>query len=202
MEIDSLMFLAKPCPSLPPYYLKVMLTGRMVCVVTMMMYRGGILQVLFESFSKGPRCFPYVFIITGKVTTLEPVYGPTFVDHGVFVLGGDQQVFDGAITFEVGLYAIPPTDPFNAFAETLYMTLGFDFIGRGLGACGALAVSPTIAFTGMPVKPCLHLVQSPFWVFTLSECLSEMLHFFVEKIRIATNCFGPMGEGIIYTKFS
>ena len=39
---------------------------------------------------KGPRDFPYVFIITGKVTALEPVYDPTFVDHGVFVLGGDQ----------------------------------------------------------------------------------------------------------------
>ena len=55
----------------------------------MMMYRGGILQVLLESFSKGPGSFPYVSIITGKVTTLEPVYGPTFVDHGIFVPGGD-----------------------------------------------------------------------------------------------------------------
>ena len=75
---------------LPPYYLKVILTSRMACIVAMMMYREGILQVLFESFSKGPGGFPYVFIITGKVTTLEPIYGPTFDDHGVFVLWGDQ----------------------------------------------------------------------------------------------------------------
>ena len=34
--------------------------------------------------------FPYVFIIAGKVPTLEPVYCPIFVDHGVFVLGGNQ----------------------------------------------------------------------------------------------------------------
>ena len=58
----------------------------------MMMYRGGILKVLFESFSKGPRNFPFVFMITGKVTTLEPIYGPTFIDHWVFVLGEDQEV--------------------------------------------------------------------------------------------------------------
>ena len=32
------------------------------------------------------------------------------------------------------------------------MTLGFDFIGSGLGICGALAVSPTIDFTGRPVS--------------------------------------------------
>ena len=92
--------------------------------------------MLLESFSKGSRSFPFVFIIIGKVTALEPIYGPTFVNHGVFVLGGDQQVFDGAITFEVGLYTIPPTDVFNAFAGTLgvgyyYMTFSFNLIGNG-----------------------------------------------------------------------
>ena len=76
--------------SLPPYYLKVILTSRMVCIVAMMMYRGEVLQVLFESFFKGPGGSPYVFIITGKVTTLELIYGSTFADHGVYVLGGDQ----------------------------------------------------------------------------------------------------------------
>ena len=65
----------------PPYYLEVMLSGRMACVIAVMMYRGGFCKVLFESFCKGPRGFPYVFIIT----TLEPVYGPTFADHGIFV---------------------------------------------------------------------------------------------------------------------
>ena len=133
---------------LPPYYLKVILTSRMVCIVAMMMYRGGILQVLFESFSKGPGGFPYVIIITGKGTALEPIYGPTFADHGIFVLGGYQEVLDGATTFEVGLYDILPTDLFNAFAETLcvrydYMTLTFYFIGSRLGACGALVVTPS-----------------------------------------------------------
>ena len=73
---------------LPPYYLKVLLHGGMTCVAAMVMYVGWILQVLFESFSKGPRGFPYVFIIAGKVTTMEPLYGPTFVGHGVFVLWG------------------------------------------------------------------------------------------------------------------
>ena len=75
-----------------PYHLEVMLTGKMVCVIAMMMYRGGFLKVLFESFSKGLRDFPYVFIITGKVTTLEPVYGPTFIDNGVFVFGETSRV--------------------------------------------------------------------------------------------------------------
>ena len=59
---------------LPPYYLKVILTSRIACVVAEMMYSRGVLQVPFESFSKGPRGFPYVFIITGKVTTLEPMH--------------------------------------------------------------------------------------------------------------------------------
>ena len=159
--------------ALSPYYLEVILTGRMACV-NAMMYRRGFLKMLFESFFKGPRGFPYVFIIAGKVTALEAVYGPTFVDHGVFVLGETSRFFDGAITFEVGLYTIPPTDLFNAFAETLgvgyyYMTLGFNFIGNRLGACSTLAVSPIIDFTGWPGKAFLHPVQSPFGVFTMGK---------------------------------
>ena len=75
---------------LPPYYLEVVLSGRMACVIAVMMYMGWFLKALFESFFKGPTCFPYVFIITDKVTALQPVYGHTFVDHGVFVPGGDQ----------------------------------------------------------------------------------------------------------------
>ena len=75
---------------LPPYYLKDILTSGVACMVAMMMNGWGILQVLFEPFSKHPGGFSYVFIITGKVTTLELVYCPTFADCGVFVLGGDQ----------------------------------------------------------------------------------------------------------------
>ena len=72
---------------LPPYYLEVILRGRMACIVTVMMYRRGLLQMFFDSFSQGPGGFPYVFIIAGKVTALEPIYDPTFVGHRVFVLG-------------------------------------------------------------------------------------------------------------------
>ena len=68
--IDSLIYLAKPCPSVPPYYLKVLLGGGMTCVTAMMVYGG--------------RCgsFPYVFIIAGEVTTLEPVCGSTLLTMG------------------------------------------------------------------------------------------------------------------------
>ena len=105
------------------------------------------------------------------------------------------------------LFTLPPTDPFNAFAETLgvwyeYVTLSFNFIGSGLGACSALAVSPIIDLTGRPSMSFLHLVQSPFGVFAIGKCFPEILHFFLEKFRIATNSFGPMGESIDDTVFS
>ena len=75
---------------LPPYYLKVILASGVASMVAVMMNEGGVLQVLFEPFSKSPEGFPYVFIISGKVTTLKLVNGPTFAVHGVFVLGRDQ----------------------------------------------------------------------------------------------------------------
>ena len=71
------------------------------------------------------------------------------------------------------------------------MILGFDFIGSGLGTCGILVVSPINDLPGGSVKPFLHLVQSAFGIFALGECLPQMIHFFAEKIRIATHCFGP-----------
>ena len=66
--------------------------------------------MFFVSFTKGPGGFLYVFIITGKVPTLIPIDGITLGDHGVFVLGGDQEVLDGAAIFEVSLDTIPTTD--------------------------------------------------------------------------------------------
>ena len=79
--------------------------------------------MLFESFSKGPIGFPYVFLITCKVPALEPVDGPTFVFHEVLVLGGDQQVFNGAVTFEVDLFAIPTADAYRTpLSEHTYRT--------------------------------------------------------------------------------
>ena len=66
---------------LPPHYLEVILTSGVTSMVAVMMNGFGVLQMLFESFIKNPGGFPYIFIITGEVTTLEPIYGPTFADH-------------------------------------------------------------------------------------------------------------------------
>ena len=121
--MDSLIFLAKFCPSLPIIWKLIMVSG-VASLDTMMMNGRGGLQVLFVSFTKGPGGFPYVFIITALLPTVIPVYGTTLVDHRVFVLGGDQKVFDGSATFEVSLDAISTTDLFDTFTKTL--CVGYD----------------------------------------------------------------------------
>ena len=83
-----------------------------------------------------------------------------------------------------------------------YITYGFNFIGSGLGACGILVVSPINDLPGGPVKPFLHLVQSPFRLFTLGECPPEMIHFFVEKLRIATHCLALWVRVLITLNFA
>ena len=96
-----------------------------------------------------------------------PIDGITLGDHGVFVLGGDQKVFDGAATFEVSLDTIPTTDLFDTFTKTLcvgydYVALTLNFSGGSRGTIGTLVVKPINGLTGRPVEPFLHLVQSAF----------------------------------------
>ena len=83
------------------------------------------------------------------------------------VLGGDQEVFDGAATFEVSLDAISTTDLFDTFTKTLcvgydYVTLTLNFFSGSRGTIGTLVVNPINGLTGRPVEPFLHLVQSPY----------------------------------------
>ena len=88
MEMDSLTALAMPCPPS-------LLFGKLSFVAsdaTVVVHRGGFLQVLLESFSKGPEGLFYIFLITCKFSTLESIDGPSFVFHGVLILRGNQDV--------------------------------------------------------------------------------------------------------------
>ena len=161
--------------------------------------------MFFVSFTKGPGGFPYVFIITAKVPTLIPIDGITLVDHRVFVLWGDQEVFDGAATFEVSLDAISTTDLFDTFTKTLCvgydnMVLTLDFFNSSRGTCGTLVVSPINSLTARPIKSFFHLVQSPLGIFALGESFPEVFFFLFEQLRIAVHSLGPMGEGVNNTK--
>ena len=203
--MDSLIYLAKLCPSLPIIWKLLWLVGWPVWLLWWMNSWGG-LQMFFVSFTKGPGGFPYVFLITTLVTTLVPVDGTTLVDHSIFVPGRDQEAFDGPATFEVGLNAIPATDLFDTFTKTLCVgydnvTLIFNFIGDRLSSCSALVAYPIIDLTGRPVESFLHLVQSPFRILIFSESLPEMVLFLLEQLRLAAHCGGPMGEGVDYTKY-
>ena len=70
---------------LPPYYLEVIMTGLYgYCVDEWVRGPSGALYIFF---TKGPGGFPYVFIITREVTTLEPINGPNFLTIGSLSLG-------------------------------------------------------------------------------------------------------------------
>ena len=64
---------------------------------------------------------------------------PLLLAMGSLSLGETSRFFDGAITFEVGLYAIPPKDPFNAFTETL--GIWFDYVTLLLRTFGTFVVT-------------------------------------------------------------
>ena len=126
---------------------------------------------------------------------MVPIDGTTLVDHGVFVLGGDQKVFDGCATLEVSLDAIPTTDPFDTFTKTLCvgndnMTLTLHSLVGSLGT----VVAPIIDLSGRPVKSLLHLVQSPFGVVTFGESFPEVLPFLFEATQDHCTWWKPCGK--------
>ena len=188
---------------LPPYYFEVViLMGWLVWYDEWVRGPSGV----FVSFTKGPGGFLYLPIITAKVPTLIPINGIILVDHRVFVLGGDQEVHDGATTFEVSLDPISTTDLFDTFTKTLCVgydnvALTLNFFSGSRGTCGTLVVSPIKSLTGRPVKYFLHLVQSPFRILAFSESFPNMFLFLFEQLRIAAHCLGPVGEGVNDTKF-
>ena len=81
------------------------------------------------------------------------------------------------------------------------VTLGFDPIVGGWGSCSALVVNLINSLTGRPVESFLHLVQSPFRIFTFGESLPGVVLFLLEQLSLAAHCFGSMGEGVDDTKF-
>ena len=176
------------------------MVGGVASLDTMLMNGRGGLQVFFVSFTKGPGGFPYVFIITALLPTVIPVYGTTLVDHRVFVLGGDQKVFDGSATFEVSLDAISTTDFFDTFTKTL--CVGYDNVALTLHSMvGRIGISaPIIDLSGRPVKPFLHLVQSPFGVVAFGESFPEVLLFFLKQLRITAHGGSPVGKCLDDTK--
>ena len=76
----------------------------------------------------------------------------------------------------MSLDAIPTTDLFDTFTKTL--CVGYDnvplvlhFMVSRLG----IIVAPIITLPGRPVESFLHLVQSPFMIFTLGESLPKVI---------------------------
>ena len=101
-----------------------------------------------------------------------PVYGITLGDHRVFVLRGDQEVLDGAATFEASLDPIPTTDLFDTFTKTLcvgydYVTLTLNFSGGSRVTVSTLVINPINGLTGGPVEAFSPLCPKP----TLDTCI-------------------------------
>ena len=176
--IDSLIVLAMPWSFLPIIWKLSWVVVWPVLLLRLCIEKGSF-RCFFESFSKGPRGLSYVFFITCKVPTLEPVDGLTFVFHRVLVFGGNKEVFNGVIPFGVG----------GCVCHTYYKSFWCFHISGGLGACSTQVVSPITNLTGGLGKPSLHPAWGLFGALTVNECFPEILHFFLEKFRLIANCF-------------
>ena len=90
---------------------------------------------------------------------------PLWLTMGSLSMGGDQEVLDGAATFEVGLNAISTTDLFDTFTKTLCggydnVTLSLNSISGSLGISSPLVVGPINDLTGRPIESSVHLSKA------------------------------------------
>ena len=103
----------------------------------------------------------------------------------------------------MSLDAISTTDLFDTFTKTLCvgydnMTLTLHSMVSRLG----IAVAPIIDLSGRPVKPFLHLFQSPFRVTAVGESFPEVLLFLFEATQDYCTWWKPaVGEGLDDTEF-
>ena len=81
------------------------------------------------------------------------------------------------------------------------VSLVFDFIGGGLSTSGVLVDGTVVSLAGKVQEPSFHPVYGQFGVLAASECLPEVVHFIVEKLRFVAYCFGFLGESINYIIF-
>ena len=198
--MDSFIFLARLCPSLPIIWKLFWLVVWPVWLLWWWITGGpsGALCIFHQRSWRFPLCTHH--------HSLGPLIGTNRWHHFGWPLGlcpwGRPEGFDGSAPFEVSLDAIPTTDHFDTFTKTL--CVGYDnmllvllFMVSRLG----IIVAPIIDLPGRPVESFLHLVQSPRRIFTVGESLPEVLLFFLEQLRIAAHGGGPVGEGLDNTEF-
>ena len=183
--MDSFIFLATLCPSLPIIWKLLWLVGWPVWLLWWWIAEGAFRCSLYLS----PKVLEVSLCIHHHM--LGHHIGTNRWHHfgwplGSLSLGETSRSLMGSATFEVGLDAISTTDLFDTFTKTLCVrydnvTLVWNFIVGRLGIVGA----PILNLAGRPVESFLHLVQSPFGIFALGESLPEVIVFLLEQLRIA-----------------
>ena len=92
MNIDSFINLERLC-FLPSHYTKIVDVGIVTTDGTVVIDRGGGLEVFFQPFSKCSSCLTNIFFTTLQPITFEPVYYATFVGNVVFIFGRHQFIY-------------------------------------------------------------------------------------------------------------
>ena len=175
--------------SLPPYYFKVSLTCRMACIV------------LWWCIGEGS--FRCSLNLSPKVLEISPMYSasqvrsphwnqymaPLLLNMGSLSLAETSRFLMVLLPLKwVCMPYLPQIFLMLLQRPCVYMKIWplVLTIGSRLGSCSDLVVSPINDLLGGPGKP--------------FSTLTKPILGIAEKFRIATHCFGPMGEGINYTK--
>ena len=170
---------------LPSHYTKIVDVGIVTTDGTVVIDRGGGLEVFLQPFSKCSSCLTNIFFITLQPITFEPVYYATFVGNVVFIFGSHQFIFQGLATFEMNFYAIFLPNVLDCFTQAFFIWNSY----MGFGLC--LDVSVVLpGFWCIYLQ--LHSSYCPVWVFACCQGLLYVCVFFFQQPVIGTEVFCPV----------
>ena len=205
INIHSLIFLSKPCPSLPIIWKLCWVVGWPV--------------LLWWFIGEGSlRCS---LNLSPKVLDVSPIYSssqvrsphwnqymaPVLLIMGSLSLGETSRFLMVLLPLKwVCILYLPHIFYMLSQRPWVYDITIWPLVVTSLVTGWAPAVpwllAPSLTSLDDLVRFFLQLVQGLFGVFTISKSFPEMLHFFLEQLWIAANSFGPMGEGTNDTVFS
>ena len=176
----------------------------MTSVYAVLMYRGGLLEMLYVAFTQGPGGFPYILFSTVNGSTLVTVYDPALLFFGSWFLGLTNTCL--RVVLPLKCIWIPYLAHIFLMLSPMPWTYGMSMcptFGLSLGGLSSL-LSLELLFACVVLLPTwVLLLLSPSWLlFVNLFCILLKAHLgylHLTKTSLRCSSFSLRRSGVVHT---